>query len=166
MSKKKMKYIPPAFETSDAHGGYVALYRDLLYSPAFIALRATAKEVYVYLRSQYKGAAMGNKVKMPYSDFEKVGVNRHTLVNAIDMLECFGFISVKRGGLEHEPSEYTFSTDWKNIKAGPDVKAAMAKYKDVQERKKAAKIFKQKYKAELETEKKSIQGDSTLYGNR
>ena len=158
MSRKKNKYIPPAFETSNAHDGYVALYRDMLYSPAFIALRATAKEVYIYLRSEYKGVSKGNTVKLPYNDFEKYGVNRHTLANAIDLLECFGFISVKRGGLEHAPSEYTLSTGWKNIRTKQDVEAAKSKYQEIQARKKAAKELKKKLKAELRTEQENHTG--------
>ena len=158
MSRNKTKYIPPAFETSNAHDGYVALYRDMLYSPAFIALRATAKEVYIYLRSEYKGVSKGNTVKLPYNDFEKYGVNRHTLANAIDLLECFGFISVKRGSLEHAPSEYTLSTGWKNIKTNQDVKDAMAKYQEIQDRKKAAKELKKKLKEELKAKQENHTG--------
>ena len=158
MSRKKNKYIPPAFETSNAHNGYVALYRDMLYSPAFIALRATAKEVYIYLRSEYKGISKGNTVKLPYDDFEKYGVNRHTLANAIDLLECFGFISVKRGGLEHEASEYTFISDWKNIRTKQDVEAAKSKYQEIQARKKAAKELKKKLKEELKAKQENHTG--------
>ena len=144
--KRKTSFVPPKFGTANVHKGFVAIYRDMIDSAAYIALTAHAKEAYTILRSQYKGEAYGNIVKCPYKTFEEHGFRRETLAKAIDNLECYGFVEVDRGGLGHRPSEYTFIDAWKRIVSKDEVKEAEARYKEIQKRKAKAKENKKEWK--------------------
>ena len=138
---RRKKVPPPAFATIRPtwdRNPYVMLFKDLLNSPAYIALSAHAKEAYTILREEYKGPETGPKVKCPYSTFQKKGMRANTVSRAITQLEFFGFIKVEHGGLEHQPSIYHLSEDWKKIKTKEDVDNIRKQFKEHMDKKKKA----------------------------
>ena len=138
MSIRKKRSPPPAFATSKGtweRNPYCLLFYDMLNSPAYIALSASAKEAYTILREEYKGPLTGDTVICPYSTFQSKGMRPNTLSRALIMLEVFGFIKVDHGGLEHQPNRYTFSEGWKSIRTDEDVKAVREKFNDIIDRK-------------------------------
>ena len=138
---RRKKVPPPAFATIRPtwdKNPYVMLFKDLLNSPAYIALSAHAKEAYTILREEYKGPETGPKVKCPYSTFQKKGMRPNTVSRAITQLEFFGFIRVEHGGLEHQPSIYHLSEDWKKIKTKEDVENIRKQFKEHMDKKKKA----------------------------
>ena len=138
MRAKKKRSPPPAFATRKGFwqsNHYVMLFDDLLDSLAYINLSAHAKEAYTILMQEYKGDYTGSKVICPYSTFMEKGIRPNTLSGAIMQLEVFGFIEVDHGGLEHRPSVYHFSEDWKKIVTKRDVEDAKASLRDLKERK-------------------------------
>ena len=140
MARRK-RQPPPAFATIRPtwdRNPYVMLFKDLLNSPAYIALSAHAKEAYTILREEYKGPETGPKVKCPYSTFQKKGMRANTVSRAIIQLEFFGLIKVEHGGLEHQPSIYHFSEDWKKIKTKEDVDNIRKQFKEHMDKKKKA----------------------------
>ncbi len=65
---RRKKVPPPAFATIRPtwdKNPYVMLFKDLLSSPAYIALSAHAKEAHTILREEYKGPETDPKVKCP-----------------------------------------------------------------------------------------------------
>lgn len=108
-------------------------FDELLNSPAYIALSSTAKETCTILMQEYKSPETGPKVNCPYSTFQKKGMR------AIIQLKFFGFIKVEHGGLEHQPSIYHFSEDWKKIKTKEDVDKVKAAFKEEMNRRKKVK---------------------------
>ena len=138
MSIRKKRSPPPAFATSKGtweRNPYCLLFYDMLNSPAYIELSASAKEAYTILREEYKGPLTGDTVICPYSTFQSKGMRPNTLFRALIMLEVFGFIKVDHGGLEHQPNRYTFSEGWKSIRTDEDVKAVREKFNDIIDRK-------------------------------
>ncbi len=144
--KKQVKTPPPKFATEGTwHMHHVIFFDDQLTSPAYIALSANAKEVYTILRMQYKGAYTGDTVKCPYSTFVEMKLRRETVARALDQLECYGFIEITRGGLEHKPSEYKLSEKWKTLSNPEEMKKADAKFRERLEIKKKAKDYKKAF---------------------
>lgn len=141
MSKKRgNKPPPPKFSTSGTwHTHFTPFFDDQIDSKAYIALSASAKEVYTIIRRQYKGDYSGEVIKCPYSTFEKYGIRRETVARSIDQLEAFGFISIERGGLAHQPSKYHLIDKWKEL--SDPVKLKKAK-DQLEERKRRAKLAK------------------------
>ena len=139
MGKKKQKDPPPKFATGGTwHTHYLVLFDDLLNSPAYIALSAHAKEAYTILLQEYKGRYSGNTVVCPYSTFKAKGVRGNTLSRALLQLETFGFIEVEHGGLEHQPSRYTFIDKWKQSYDPLKMEECKKQLEEILERKKAA----------------------------
>ena len=141
MRAKKKRSPPPAFATrkgSWQSNHYVMLFDDLLDSPAYINLSAHAKEAYTILMQEYKGDYTGSKVICPYSTFMEKGIRPST------PLEVFGFIKVDHGGLEHRPSVYHFSEDWKKIVTKRDVEDAKARLRNLKERKSKVRDIRDK----------------------
>ena len=70
MGKKPKRDPPPKFATGGTwHTHHVILFDDLLNSPAYIALSATAKEAYTILMQEYKGKFTKQHCKMPIFNF-------------------------------------------------------------------------------------------------
>ena len=133
MCARKKRSPPPGFATIKGtweRNPYCMFFRDMLDSPASIALSANAKEAYTILREEYKGPITGSTVTCPYSTFRSKGMRPNTLSRALLMLEYFGFIKVEHGGLEHQPNRYTFSDGWKAIRTTEEVKEAQVRFKD------------------------------------
>lgn len=63
----------------------------------------------------------------------------NTLSRALLQLEVFGFIDIDHGGLEHRPSVYHFSGNWKKIETEKDVEEAKARFQEKLDRKKRAR---------------------------
>ena len=61
------------------------------------------------------------------------------MARSIDQLEAFGFISIERGGLAHQPSKYHLIDKWKEL--SDPVKLKKAK-DQLEERKRRAKLAK------------------------
>lgn len=153
MGRRKKRGPPPKFATSygwDRH--YNVLFDDLLDSPAFIALTPHAQMIYIRLLQEYKGELYtGNNVICPYSTLVEKGYRRNTIAKAIRMLVHFGFITYEKGGLEHQPSVYHFSEEWKKIWTKEDVDAAMTAFKEEENLKKLAAEQKKAMKYEEST---------------
>ncbi len=145
MGKRKQRDPPPKFATKGTwHTHYVTFFDDLLNSPAYIALRAHAKEAYTILMQEYKGKYTGSTVICPYSTFQEKGMRPNTLSRALTQLEFYDFIKIEHGGLEHTPSKYHFVEDWKKIETKEDAKAVEQRFKaELEKRKLAAKNAKQ-----------------------
>ena len=142
MSRKGSKPPPPKFSTSGTwHTHFTPFFDDQIDSKAYIALSASAKEVYTILRRQYKGDYTGEVIKCPYSTFEKYGIRRETVARSIDQLEAFGFINVDRGGLAHQPSKYHLINKWQELEDSKKFREAKA---ELEERKRRAKLAKEK----------------------
>ena len=142
MSRKGSKPPPPKFSTSGTwHTHFTPFFDDQIDSKAYIALSASAKEVYTILRRQYKGDYTGEVIKCPYSTFERYGIRRETVARSIDQLETFGFISVDRGGLSHQPSNYHLINKWQELEDPKKFREAKA---ELEERKRRAKLAKEK----------------------
>ncbi len=142
MSRKGSKPPPPKFSTSGTwHTHFTPFFDDQIDSKAYIALSASAKEVYTILRRQYKGDYTGEVIKCPYSTFEKYGIRRETVARSIDQLEAFGFINVDRGGLAHQPSKYHLINKWQELEDPKKFREAKA---ELEERKRRAKLAKEK----------------------
>jgi len=62
----------------------------------------------------------------------------NTLSRALMQLECFGFIEIERGGLEHQPSIYTLVDRWKESYDSAKLEACKAGFEELLERKKLA----------------------------
>lgn len=142
MCARKKRSPPPAFATTKGtweRNPYCLLFCDMLDSPAYIALSASAKEAYTILREEYKGPISGSTVICPYSTFQNKGMRPNTLSRALLMLDTFGFIKIDHGGLEHQPNRYTFSEGWKDIKSDEDVKEAQKRFDDAITRKRKAR---------------------------
>lgn len=141
MSRKGSKPPPPKFSTSGTwHTHFTPFFDDQIDSKAYIALSASAKEVYTILRRQYKGDYTGEVIKCPYSTFERYGIRRETVARSIDQLEAFGFISVDRGGLAHQPSKYHLINKWQELEEPKKFREAKA---ELEERKRRAKLAKE-----------------------
>lgn len=114
MGKKKQRDPPPKFSTGGTwHTHHVIFFDDLLDSPAYIDLSAHAKETYTILMQEYKGEYSSPTIICPYTTFKEKGMRPNTLSRALTQLECYGFIEIEHGGLEHQPSKYTFVDKWK-----------------------------------------------------
>ena len=143
MGKKPKRDPPPKFATGGTwHTHHVILFDDLLNSPAYIALSATAKEAYTILMQEYKGKFTNNIVKCPYSTFKSKGMRPNTLSRALLQLETYGFISIEHGGLEHQPSKYRFIDKWKESYNPEFLNKAKADVDEAIRRKKLAKEIK------------------------
>jgi len=139
MGKKKQRDPPPKFATGgNWNTHHIFLFNDLLNSPAYLALSAHAKEAYIILMQEYKGPYTGPKVICPYSTFKEKGMRPNTLSRALMQLECFGFIEIERGGLEHQPSIYTLVDRWKESYDSAKLEACKAGFEELLERKKLA----------------------------
>jgi len=143
MGRKKKRDPPPSFATSgDWHTHYVVMFDDLLNSPAYVSLSASAKEAYTILLQEYKGPYTGPKVICPYATFEAKGMRTGTLPRALVELEIFGFITYESGGLGHRPSIYHFSGEWKKIQTEKELEETKGKFKQELDKKKAAQAYK------------------------
>ena len=147
MSKKRnSKPPPPKFSTSGTcHTHFTPFFDDQIDSKAYIALSASAKEVYTIIRRQYKGDYSGEIIKCPYSTFEKYGIRRETVARSIDQLEAFGFISIERGGLAHQPSKYHLIDKWKELSDPIKLQKAKSEFEGRKRRAKLAKAKTQEY---------------------
>ena len=161
MSRRKRQSPPPAFATGTGtwHKHHVILFDDLLNSPAYIALSATAKEAYTILMQEYKGDYTGPKVICPYSTFQKKGMRSNTLSRALLQLKTFGFIKIEHGGLERKPSIYHLSSDWQKIQTEEDLKQAEEAFQEEIDRRKLAK---EKLKRETEGYGKYISSNESV----
>lgn len=141
MARKK-KSPPPIFATTgDWHTHYLTLFDDQLNSLAYTSLSAHAKEAYTIIRQEYKGSYTGDQVICPYSTFEKKGMRANTLSRALLQLECYGFIKIDHGGLEHRPSVYHLIGDWKKIKTKEDLAEAKSLFdSELAKKKKASEV--------------------------
>lgn len=141
MARKK-KSPPPSFATmGDWHTHYLTLFDDQLNSLAYTSLSAHAKEAYTIIRQEYKGSYTGDQVICPYSTFEKKGMRANTLSRALLQLECYGFLKIDHGGLEHRPSVYHLIGDWKKIKTKEDLAEAKRVFgNELAKRKKASEV--------------------------
>ena len=63
----------------------------------------------------------------------------NTVSRAILQLECYGFISIDRGGLEHKPSVYHLIRDWKKIRTEEDLSKEKERFEYELEKKRKAK---------------------------
>ncbi len=147
MSKKRgSKPPPPKFSTSGTwHTHFTPFFDDQIDSKAYIALSASAKEVYTIIRRQYKGDYSGEVIKCPYSTFEKYGIRRETVARSIDQLEAFGFISIERGGLAHQPNRYHLIDKWKELSDPVKLQRAKSEFEGRKRRAKLAKTKAQEY---------------------
>ena len=143
MGKKKQRDPPPKFSTGGTwHTHHVIFFDDLLNSPAYIALSAHAKETYTILMQEYKGKYSGPTIICPYSTFKEKGMRPNTLSRALLQLECYGFIKIEHGGLEHQPNKYTFLDKWKESYDQAKLDAFKEKFKEALKRKELAKELK------------------------
>lgn len=137
---RKPKQPPPPFATmGDWHNHFTPFFDDQLNSLAYVNLSAHAKEAYTIIRQEYKGNYTGDKVICPYSTFASKGMRANTVSRAILQLECYGFISIDRGGLEHKPSVYHLIGDWKKIRTEEDLSKAKERFEYELEKKRKAK---------------------------
>ena len=66
----------------------------------------------------------------------------NTLSRALLQLECYGFIKIEHGGLEHQPNKYTFVDKWKASYAPAKLDAFKEEFKETLKRKELAKELK------------------------
>lgn len=146
MGKTKNKPRPPSFATSGTwHTHYIVLFDDMLESLPFTHLSAQSVVAYMILKQEYKGEYTGNRVICPYSTFVKKGMTRSTISRALAQLECYGFISVEPGGLEHQPSVYEFAEGWKDINSKEKLAEADSRFQDLMNRKRLAREQRKSY---------------------
>lgn len=137
---RKPKPPPPPFATmGDWHNHFTPFFDDQLNSLAYVNLSAHAKEAYTIIRQEYKGNYTGDKVICPYSTFASKGMRANTVSRAILQLECYGFISIDRGGLEHRPSVYHLISDWKKIRTEEDLSKVKERFEYELEKKRKAR---------------------------
>ncbi|MBX3515225.1 MAG: hypothetical protein KF748_01145 [Xanthobacteraceae bacterium] len=104
----KLNRPPPAAES----GGFVWITREMMESAAWRALRPAARRVLdrICIEHMAHGAKENGRLKVPYAHFERYGLRRASISDAIHELEALGFIEVKRGELSQadhrEPSQY------------------------------------------------------------
>jgi predicted RNA binding protein YcfA (HicA-like mRNA interferase family) len=90
------------------------LSEAMIFSPAFRGLSVNGLRVFFCLmleHMQHAGRENGN-LKVPYDHLEEKGCSRSAIPEAIQELECFGWIKVRRGGKHHgtnHPSRYTLT---------------------------------------------------------
>ena len=137
---RKKKTPPPSFSTmGDWHTHFTPFFDDQLNSLAYVNLSAHAKEAYTIIRQEYKGNYTGDFVICPYGTFKKKGMRPNTVSRAILQLECFGFIQIDRGGLEHKPSVYHLISDWKKIRTEEDLEEVKRVFQEELNKKKKSK---------------------------
>lgn len=139
MARKPKPPPPPFATTGDWHNHFTPFFDDQLNSLAYVNLTAHAKEAYTIIRQEYKGNYTGDKVICPYSTFASKGMRANTVSRAILQLECYGFISIDRGGLEHRPSVYHLISDWKKIRTEEELSKAKERFEYELEKKRKTK---------------------------
>ena len=58
-----------------------------------------------------------------------MGIRRETVSRALDQLECYGFVDITRGGLEHRPSEYKLVDKWVQLEDAEKMEEAKEAFK-------------------------------------
>ena len=150
MGGRKKRTPPPSFATmGDWHDHFTPMFDDQLNSLAYTSLSAHAKEAYTIIRQEYKGHYTGDFVICPYGTFKKKGVRPNTLSRALLQLECYGFIEIDHGGLEHRPSVYHLIGDWKKIRTEEDLQEAKRKFETELEKKKKGREVSRQLREEM-----------------
>jgi len=101
MAKKKKKFSGPRF---------ARIYRDVVYSPEFMALSTSTQLAYVLLKLEisYNGQ---NRVTFTYTQAQKF-MTKRTFTKAIRELEKIGLIKIEQmGGLYRRQDIYRFTDD-------------------------------------------------------
>lgn len=132
---------PPAFATKKGwHEHFTPMFDSQLNSPAYNVLSNVAKVMYLILRQEYKGESYnGNRVKCPYTTFMAKGISRNSIPEGIRMLEAFGFVECKSGGLHNQPNIYIFSEEWKKIESVEEGKKIRKMLSEDKARRKASR---------------------------
>lgn len=117
MSKRKRADLQKKYLTNNEKLPHVRVFKDLYFSPAFLALKPTAKVIYIGLL-QYSGGA--TRFSVAYSTFKKV-CTRDTFDKAVKQLCENGFLKRERVGY-WDAMNYELSEDWKNYSNPPKVR--------------------------------------------
>ncbi len=104
---------------------WVWLTREMLESPAWIALTSPARRVIDRIAIEHMSHAgtMNGELTVTYDDFENFGISRKAIKTALDTAEALGFIHVTfHGSPSHgsakRPSQYALS--WLPMNDGSD----------------------------------------------
>ena len=99
------------------HRAFVMIWKDMLRSPAWLALSNAARVAYIHLAADYNGRPEKQTcLRLAYSQAQKL-MAKKTYTKAIRELLAKGFIKMtKRGGLFKNCSQYALSEDWKSWK--------------------------------------------------
>lgn len=119
----KKRIANESFETSQARTvNFVALYYDMLDSPAWAKLTAKDKDLYLRLRRKYqrkvtKGIvheSNRNDISMPKAEYRSF-MHQETFEKSIDRLIELGFVKLVQNRYEtRECNIYGFSDMWQN----------------------------------------------------
>ena len=111
---KKIRTPPQSFQTPSGswHEPHIVLFSKLVHSASWRQLSHGARDLYIVLLFQYKGAYTGEAVKCPYTDIIPFGFSRAHIGKYIGELEKAGLIETEHGGTSRIPNVYHFSDRW------------------------------------------------------
>jgi len=110
---------------------FVAILKEMLKSPAWLALGNAARVAYIHIKSK---AFSRNLEDLPlsYGEMESI-MERRTFSWALKELEEFGFIQkVQRGGLYRRRNLFSLIDDWRK-KTTTDIDLGKARLKKAKE---------------------------------
>lgn len=109
--RKKTPFAPWVTMASDGiEKRYIRLGNTLLYSPAFLQLSASAKQMYIYMLIESAGQREFTMPRLKYLVFSK----KDSAISAKNELEKAGFIeTVQNNANLRKPNVYRFSEHWK-----------------------------------------------------
>lgn len=117
MSKSKRADLQKKYLTNNEKQPHVRVFKDLYFSPAFMALTHTAQIVYIGLL-QFSGG--DTRFSVAYSTLKKVCA-KDTFNKAVEQLCEKGFLKRERVGYWNAIN-YELSEDWKNYSNPPKVR--------------------------------------------
>ena len=116
-TKKKKKSTILTFMTHKRDGGFVMMFNDMLFSPAWLWLHPSARSIYIAMRTLYgKRNSFSVSYTCTYSWLEeKANVRRGSIKGYLEELEIAGFIVLDFIGGRNTPNQYSFSDAWAEI---------------------------------------------------
>ena len=91
-------------------------------------------------------------MKCTYATFKTYGMRSNTVARALDELECYGFIEIERGVLEHKESVHHLISKWQHIVTQEELEAAKSEFDERNRRKKLAADRTRELKAQVLSE--------------
>lgn len=117
---RKQNPRPPDFLTTKGtwhHNHHTPIFDEMIDSPAWMVLSDGAKNVYLLIAREYKGAYTGNTVICPYSTMTAHRIRKQSIPKWLRELQALGFIRIEsNGGLYKIPNEYRLISDWSKYK--------------------------------------------------